>query len=363
MKAYVLHDVNDLRFENVDIPTLKKEEVLVKVKAVGICGSDIPRIYNTGAHVHPLVPGHEFSGIIVECGELATEIYNKRFRIENSNSGNLIGKRVGVFPLIPCNECIPCKIKKFEMCRNYNYLGSRCNGGFAEYVAVPVNNIIGLPDNVTFEEAAMLEPMAVAVHAIKMSDVRKDSKVVVCGLGTIGLLTVMFLKDLGVKDIFVLGNKEFQKECVKKLGIDDQYYYDSRVIGIENWILDKTDGNGVDVFFECIGKNETISMAVDVMAPLGNIVFVGNPYSDVLFDKQIYWKILRNQLKIYGSWNSSFTNEMNDDWHYVIDKLRDGNIEPANFISHKFLLDSLCEGFEIMRDKSEDYVKIMGVFE
>lgn len=373
MKAYVLHNVSDIRLENIEIPTLKADEVLVEVKAVGICGSDIPRIYKTGAHIHPIVPGHEFSGIIVDCGDLATEIYknkcygkdeNNKSKEENSKGKEkLIGKRVGVFPLIPCGNCIPCKKKKYEMCRNYNYLGSRCNGGFAEYVAVPVNNVIELPNEVSFEEAAMLEPMAVAVHAIRRSDIREDSKVVVCGLGTIGLLIVMFLKEFGIENILVIGNKDYQKECVKKLGIDDSCYYDNRDLEAKDWIFNNTDGNGVDIFFECIGKNESISMAVDMMAPSGEIVFVGNPYSDITFEKQVYWKILRNQLKINGSWNSSFTNEPDDDWHYVIERLKSGKISPSEFISHKYSMEGLIKGFEIMRDKSEDYVKIMGVFD
>lgn len=359
MKAYVLHGINNIEFEDVELPRLKPEEVLVQVKAAGICGSDIPRIYQTGAHVHPLIPGHEFSGIITDAGDLAIKIYADKY----GSNEKIIGKRVGVFPLIPCCNCIPCKNKKFEMCRNYNYLGSRCNGGFAEYVAVPVNNIIELPDNVTYEEAAMLEPMAVAVHAIRQSGIKSTDKVVVCGLGTIGLLIVMFLKNMGIDNILVIGNKEYQKNSVQKLGINEKYYHDGRKTDTKEWIINNTDGNGVDVFFECIGKTETISMGVDVMAPSGNVIYVGNPYSDIVFEKQVYWKILRNQLRINGTWNSSFTGEADDDWHYVIDCLNKGTISPVEFISQRFSIEKLYKGFEIMKDKSEDYVKIMGIFE
>ncbi len=359
MKAYVLHGVNNFKFENVEMPSLKPDEVLVQVKAAGICGSDIPRVYQTGAHVHPLILGHEFSGIIVGAGEQAAQIYEDKFGVHE----NLINKRVGIFPLIPCRKCIPCENHQFEMCRNYSYLGSRCNGGFAEYVAVPVNNIIELPDNVTYEEAAMLEPMAVAVHAIRQADIKETDSVVVCGLGTIGLLIVMFLKTMGIDNILVIGNKEYQKKCIHRIGLNEKCYYDGRKSDIKEWILNNTNRNGVDVFFECVGKNETISMAVDVMAPSGNIVYVGNPYSDILFDKSVYWKILRNQLKINGTWNSSFTGETGDDWHFVMDCLSKRKISPIEFISQRFSMEELHRGFEIMRDKSEDYVKIMGVFE
>ena len=117
MNAYVLHDVNKIQLENVAKPIPEKNEVLIQVKAVGICGSDIPRIYQTGAHVHPLIPGHEFSGVVVETG---TDI-----------DANWRGQRVGIFPLIPCKTCMPCMKKRYEMCRNYSYLGSRRDGGLS----------------------------------------------------------------------------------------------------------------------------------------------------------------------------------------------------------------------------------------
>lgn len=348
MKAYVLHGINDLRFEEVGLPQVKEDEVLVKMKAAGICGSDIPRIYQTGAHRHPLIPGHEFSGQVVEQ-EYAT-LEQKAWA----------GKRVGIFPLIPCRECGPCKIKKFEMCRNYNYLGSRCDGGFAEYVAVPLANLIELPENVSFEEAAMLEPMAVAVHAMRRMNVEKTDRVVVCGLGTIGLLLVMFLKEAGIENLLVIGNKEFQKENILKLGLEESCYCDCRTQDAKEWLLQHTDGAGANVFFECVGKNDTYTLAVDSLAPSGQLMLVGNPYSDMELEKAVYWKILRNQLTVYGTWNSSFTGEDTDDWHYVIERLAKGCIMPSALISHRVSLEELEHGLEIMRDKKEDYVKILG---
>ena len=127
--------------------------MLIAVKACGICGSDIPRAYRDGAHNMPLVIGHEFSGCVsAVCDGVSSE---------------WIGKNVGVFPLIPCRKCKPCLNRQYEMCRHYDYLGSRSNGGFAEYVTVPEWNIIELPEGVSYEAAAMIEPMAVAVHAMR----------------------------------------------------------------------------------------------------------------------------------------------------------------------------------------------------
>ncbi len=128
MNAWVLHDINDFRLEAVEEPIPGKDEVLVEVKAAGICGSDIPRVYQNGTYSFPLIPGHEFSGVVAKTGR-------------NVDDG-WIGRRVGIFPLIPCMDCIPCRKKQYEMCRHYSYLGSRTNGGFAEYAAVPAANLI-----------------------------------------------------------------------------------------------------------------------------------------------------------------------------------------------------------------------------
>lgn len=372
MKAWVLQGIDSLVLKEVPVPALGSGEVLVAVRAAGICGSDIPRVYRTGAHRHPLIPGHEFSGEVVELGENVDRSW--------------LGKRVGVFPLIPCRSCEPCRRKQYEMCRNYDYLGSRRDGGFAEYVAVPVWNLLTLPQSVSYEEAAMLEPMAVAVHAMRRmlseSDIwisengkragfageaeaekkAGNISVAVCGLGTIGLLLLMFLKEAGIREVYAVGNKDFQKEMAKKLGVTEEFYCDSRRQDQHQWLMERTGGRGVDQYYECVGKSETYELAVDGTAPAGRVVLVGNPYSDMMLKKEVYWKILRNQLTILGTWNSSFTQEPGDDWHYVLERLAQGRIAPAGMISHRFALAELRKGLELMRDKREDYVKVMGIF-
>ena len=340
MKAYNLRGVSDLQFENVDIPVPEDSETLVQIKAAGICGSDIPRIFVNGTYHFPTIPGHEFSGIDVKTK-----------------------KRVGVFPLIPCRKCKPCYDGRYDMCRNYSYLGSRTDGGFAEYAAVPEWNMIELPDNVTFEQAAMLEPMAVAVHAMRSISPSCDDTVAVMGLGTIGMLLVMFLLDAGVTDIYVIGNKDFQRKTCKAMGIDEIRYIDAaseeQNLAVAEQIMNVTHGRGVGVFFECVGKNETIETALKVTAPGGRIQLVGNPASDISFDRDTYWKILRNQLTVKGSWNSSFTRDDDDDWHYVLNRLKEGKICPEMLISHRFGFNELNKGLDIMRNKTEDYIKVM----
>lgn len=344
MKAYVLHGINDIRLEEVPKPSVKEHEVLVKVRAAGVCGSDIPRIYVTGTYSFPLIPGHEFSGVVEAAGGV--------------DGKEWLGKRVGIYPLIPCGECAPCMKKQYEMCRHYNYLGSRCDGGFAEYVAVPVWNLIELPEGTAFEEAAMLEPMAVAVHAIRQMDLKGHETVAVIGLGTIGLLLTMFLREMGVKRILTVGNKDFQREMVAKQGIPAEDYCDSRQEPVDEWLQNASGGQGIDVIFECVGKQETITQAVQNVMPGGRVQLVGNPASDILLERNIYWKILRNQLTVRGSWNSSFTHDEGDDWHYVLELLARKRVNPGQYITQSFPFEQLEEGFHIMRDKSQEYVKI-----
>ncbi len=370
MKALVLEDIGKLNIKNIDKPVPAAGEVLVKVEACGVCGSDIPRAYRDGAHKMPLVIGHEFAGYVESVGEGVSRAWT--------------GKRVGVFPLIPCKECGPCRKRQYEMCRNYSYLGSRRNGGFAEYVTVPEWNLIELPGNVSYEAAAMLEPMAVAVHAmtglqsdhdaatptksVLVNDQEKEYSsrfIAVCGLGTIGTLLVMFLLDAGYKDILVIGNKEFQKQTMLKLGVSEENYCDFAKEDAHDFIMNRTKGNGADMFFECVGKSEVAALAVDCAAPAGSVCFVGNPHSDMTFEKNVYWKILRNQLTIKGTWNSSFLGKemTEDDWHYVLDRLEKGSVVPEKLITQKYSLEDIHKGFELMRDKTEDYVKVMYVKE
>lgn len=348
MKAWILHDIGDFRLEDRPVPAIGAHQVLVAVEAAGICGSDIPRVYETGAHVHPLVPGHEFAGRVVEIGKGVDALWKN--------------KRVGVFPLIPCGVCAPCRKKRYEMCRNYGYLGSRTDGGFAEYAAVPQWNLIELPESVTYAGAAMLEPMAVAVHAMRRGFALAGhtyDTVAVCGLGTIGLLLTMFLRQACVKNLLVIGNKDFQKEQAERLGVPPENYCDCRTEQVVEWLMQRTSGKGVDLFYECVGKNETVMWAVETAAPAGSVVLVGNPYTDMCLDKAVYWKILRNQLKLTGTWNSSFVHDDGDDWHYALRCMEQGTVRSELLISHRLCLQKLDEGFGIMRDKTEDYVKVM----
>lgn len=345
MKAWVLHGIGDIKYDEAEKPQPADGAVIVKVKSAGICGSDIPRIYQTGTYHFPTIPGHEFSGIVEDVGAGVNPGWKN--------------KRVGVFPLIPCRVCASCRKEQYEMCTGYGYLGSRQDGGFAEYVAVPEWNLIELPKSVSFVEAAMMEPMAVAVHAMRRALPDKDGICAVCGLGTIGMLLLMFLKDAGMRNILAVGNKDFQRRAAVKLGVDEDFYCDSRTEDVPKWIKEHTDNRGADMFFECVGRNETISQALDLTAPAGKVMLIGNPNSDMVLQKAVYWKILRSQLTVLGTWNSSFTHSMEDDWHYVMERLQNHRICLEEFITHRFPLERLSDGLVLMRDKSEESGKVM----
>ena len=350
MKAYVLNGINDLVKTEVEAPSIGSDDVLVKVQAAGICGSDIPRIYKIGAHVHPIIPGHEFSGKVVSYGK---------------NAAEWDGANVGVFPLLPCMKCDCCKKKQYQMCQSYSYLGSRCDGGFAEFVRVPKWNLVKLPEGLSFEEGAMLEPLAVSAHAVRkaVSGVSRDAYVCVWGVGTIGLMCVSILKAMGYENIIAVCKKEKQKELAIKAGVSPDRCVDVKKDDIFAKIDSLTKGHGIDVAFECVGRKESAEGCVKVAAPGAKVMFVGNPASDMEFSKNTYWNILRHELTIYGTWNSSFTHEENDDWHFVLDLLSKGKIDRDLLISHKLPFDELEKGLKIMRDKTEDYTKIIVTFE
>ncbi len=358
MKAQLLYGIANIKYTDVDTPVPGPEQALVKVTRCGICGSDVPRVFKTGAHNMPLVPGHEMAGVVESC----------------ESRPDLVGKRAGIFPLIPCKKCPQCLSQNYEMCENYDYLGSRSDGGFAQYVKVPVWNLLPIPDEVADEDAAMLEPMCVAVHALQLMGLiggdAKDKTIAVCGLGTIGLLVAMFLRDAGYRKVFCIGNKDIQREKLLAMGYEPGRFIDIRRADAVAELREKTGGRGVDVYFECIGRSENYEQAVSCAAPLGQIMLVGNPASDMSLPRNIYWKILRNQLTLRGTWNSSFygIDGEGDDWRYALDRLivwsklrAEGKtiMLPHDLITHRFSLKDMNLGLDIMRNKSEEYVKVM----
>lgn len=342
MKALVLEDIAKIEYKDVPNPVIKSGEVLLKVKACGICSSDIPRIFTTGTYHFPTIPGHEFSGQIVDC---ASDV-----------DKSLIGKNAAVFPLLPCRKCDSCKIEEYARCSNYNYFGSRCDGGFSEYISVPVWNLVLCPDDIPYTSAAMCEPASVAKHCVDTGEIKDGDTVTIIGTGTIGLIAALWVKSLGVKKIIIAGTSERSLKFANTLGINCAVNASSKS-SYEDY-LELTNGKGSDVVLECVGKQEAIINAVLYAKKGGRVVLTGNPYGDIIFPKDIYWKILRNELTICGTWNSSYKSTVNN-WKETVNAIGSGSIELQKLITHKYSLSEYVKAFETVKNRDVFSVKVM----
>lgn len=330
MKAYVLHGIGDLRCEDRPLPELRPGWALVRVLAAGICSSDIPRIFEKGTYHFPTIPGHEFSG-----------------RVEDVAGGcgrQWIGKRAGVFPLIPCKSCPSCEKGQYETCSHYDYIGSRRDGGFAEYAAVPVWNLVALPEAVSDEQGALLEPAAVALHAVKRAEISPGDSVLVVGTGAIGLLAGQWAKILGAGRVLIKGRSEEKRQIVQRCGLE--------------YMTDVRAGEGFDCVIEAVGSAQALEESLALTAPGGRLVLMGNPDGPRTLSQDLYWRILRKQLTLTGTWNSSYGGE-DSDWTAAVQAMAAGTLRTEPMISHVLERDALADGLAVMRERRETFCKIL----
>ncbi|NPV54163.1 MAG: galactitol-1-phosphate 5-dehydrogenase [Firmicutes bacterium] len=356
MKAAVLHGPGDIRCEMVQRPVPGPGEVLVNVKAAGVCGSDIPRVMVTGAYRHPLIPGHEFSGEVVEVGPGASSPGANPIRA---------GDRVTVVPCIPCRKCIYCERGNYFHCINYTYLGSRCDGGFAEYVKVPVTNVVRLPAQVDFELGAATEPVAVALHALRRAGSElAGSEVAVFGVGAIGALVAQCAVALGARRVFAVDVQRQKLDAVRALGIEatiatiDASREDAREV-----INSLTGGRGVDLAVEAAGSPLTFNTMVDAVRRMGSIVLIGRPGSEIRLSPDTYTTILRKEVSIAGTWGFEFTSYPHHDWETVLGFMERGEIKIAPLVTHRFRLDDAPKVFEMLKNKTEYFNKVLFITE
>ena len=211
MKALVLNGANDFELRNdYPEPVLKKDWVIVKVAYAGICGSDMPRFFETGSYHSPMVLGHEFSGIIAKV---------------NADSNYKQGDPVAVLPIIPCNECENCQTfnQPFH-CENYQFLGSRNDGGFGEYVAVPEKNLFPLKSKEMLLNGALIEPALVGLHTVRRSGFSGKGKTIVFGCGPIGLLIAAWLRYFGSEPVLV-DVRDYSLNIAKQMGFEKVYRF------------------------------------------------------------------------------------------------------------------------------------------
>ena len=329
MKAYVLYGIGDLRYEDCPMPELQPGWALVKVLAAGICSSDIPRIFTKGTYHFPTIPGHEF------CGRVET--------VHDEEDSGWVGKRVGVFPLIPCKKCPSCQRGDYETCEHYDYLGSRRDGGFAEYAAVPVWNLLELPDAVSDVQGALLEPAAVALHAVKRAEISVRDSVCVVGTGAIGLLAGQWAKLQGAGRVVIKGRSEAKRSLAENCGLE--YRTD-------------TAREQFDRVIEAVGSEAALAESIQLTAPGGRLVLMGNPDGPRTLSQDTYWRILRKQLALTGTWNSSFGSE-DSDWNEVVEAIAGEELKTQAIVSLVLSSAALIEGLNVMRKKLETYSKII----
>ncbi|MBR1969746.1 MAG: galactitol-1-phosphate 5-dehydrogenase [Clostridia bacterium] len=323
-KSANLHAVNDLRYEDTYIDEIKEGDVLVKVKSCGICGSDIGRVYAKGTYHFPTVIGHEFSGVV-----------------EYDPLGEFTGKKVVVFPLLPCFMCESCKEGSYATCENYDYYGSRRNGGMAEYLVVKKWNLLVMPDELEFDEGAMCEPVSVARHAILKLDIQKGDNLFVSGAGPIGIVAAQWAKMFGAENVYFSD-------------IDERKIEFAQTFGFKKY----EKGLRIDCALEGTGYSDALSSCLEYTKPHGRVVFMGNPAGEMRLSQNTYWHILRKELKISGTWNSSYNDKVND-WEESLKAMAERKINVKPLITKRFPLFRCKEAFEMMKNKTEFYNKVI----
>src|SRR3954464_3078984 len=263
MKALLLSEYRHLEITDVPIPTVSPDEVLLRVAACGICGSDVHGYDgSSGRRIPPLVMGHEAAGMVAALGQGVSGLHK--------------GDRVTFDSTVYCGECANCLRGDINLCDRREVLGVSCGdyrraGAFAEFVSVPARIIHRLPDNLSYPEAAILEAVAVALHAVSLANVEPGSNALVVGAGTIGLLLQQALRVAGCSQVFVADPDKTRLALSHKLG--------ATAIIAENVtgeIAQLTNGTGVDLAVEAVGKTEPIATAIDCVRKGGTVVLVGN---------------------------------------------------------------------------------------
>lgn len=292
MKALVLKEYNHFEYEDVPEPGIGSNDVLVEVKACGICGSDVHGMDgSTGRRIPPIIMGHEASGIIMEVGENVSE-FSK-------------GERVTFDSTIYCGKCNFCKHGLINLCDNRRVLGVSCNeyrqnGAFAEYIAVPERTLYRLPDKISFEHATMIEALSIALHSVNRTPISINETAVVMGAGVIGQLVIQLLKISGCGRIIAVDINKKKIELAMRSGADTGLNSDEN--DVQSEIYKQTKNKGADCVFEVVGIPQTIKTAVNSIKKGGSLTLIGNLSSIIELPLQL---IVTREISIYGSCASS----------------------------------------------------------
>jgi len=338
MHAAFLHDIGDIRLEEVPIPALDgDDQVLMQIKAVGICGSDLHYYQQgrVGIRVvrEPLILGHEAAGEVIEVGEQVTQFQP--------------GDRVVIEPGRTCGKCEFCKSGRYNLCPEVVFLGTPpVHGAFREYLTWPADFLFKLPDQMSYEEGAMMEPLAVGIHAVRLSSITLGDSVAVLGAGPIGLVSLQAAVAAGATLTIATDPIPSRLQMAQQLGATHTLDASNDVVGA---VMELTEGRGVDVVIECVGLAATICQAISMVRRGGHIQAVG--MAQDIIDQFPLFDIVNGEISISGSFR--YAN------HYpsAIVAVRDGKIDVESLITHRFSLAETPEAMAWVAENQEQVIK------
>jgi L-iditol 2-dehydrogenase len=340
MKSLLLSEYNHLEIADLPVPAAGRGEVLVRVEACGICGSDVHGFDgSTGRRIPPIVMGHEAAGTVEATGEGVTKFAK--------------GDRVTFDSTVYCGECPYCKRGEINLCDNREVIGVSCgdyrrHGAFAEYVAVPERIVYALPENLSFNEAAMLEAVSVAMHGVNVSPVAGGETALVIGAGMIGLLTLQAARAAGCARVFIADVDATRLKLAREIGADEVLHCSGAELVAE--VMRLTGGRGVDLALEAVGRNETVSGAIDCTRKGGTVTLIGNIMPEVTLPLQ---KVVVKQLRLQGSCASS------GEYPEAIELIASGKIQVKPLITAVAGLEDGPRWFERLHAREPNLMKII----
>jgi len=344
MKAVVLDAPGVLRHGEVPEPQpFGDRPVLVRIGAVGVCGSDLLRVGHGTAYHYPLVLGHEFSAIV-----------------ENAPTGSRFttGDRVAVFPLLPDPADPLTEIGEPALGSGYDYFGSRRDGGLQELLWVPERNLIPVPAGMSLLHAAMVEPAAVALHAVRKLTVPAAGSALVIGAGPIGALAAQWLRVLGWSRVLVADVDPRKRALMDDLGFETIDPGNTAAAGTVEQVLARTD-RGVDAAVEAGGLPATLLQALEATAPRGQVLILGDLKGDVTIPRALISSLIRRELTVYGTWNSTIAPAGHSEWEMVVNAVATGRIAVEPLISHAAPLEQAPELFAALLGRRQWSNKVL----
>jgi L-iditol 2-dehydrogenase len=340
MKGLVLVAASRFEIRDLPKPEIGPDEVLVRVKACGICGSDVHGMDgSTGRRKPPIIMGHEASGVVAEVGEAV-----RRWQV---------GDRVTFDSTVYCGHCHFCRRGDVNLCDNRQVLGVSCDefkrdGAFAQYVAVPERIVVGLPATVSFEQAAMVEPVSIAVHAVARVPVQFNDTAVVVGAGMIGLLVIQALKTRGCGFVMAVDTKQERLDLARQLGADKCFAPQDGDVVEE--VMKRTAGRGADLAVEAVGFAATVKTAVRVVRKGGSVGLVGNLSPTVELPLQT---VVTRELSLFGSCASR------GEYPACLDLIAGGMIRVDPLVSGVAPLEKAPEWFVRLHSGKESLMKVV----